>query len=583
MAYHEPYFFPISKRRRKRVDARLDPMQHHSRHQQHVESDEEDDYEYANAGYPYPSYPPPPMMPTHMYNYYPPYPAPYGYSPPPTMPMPMPMHMPMYPPYGYLPPPPPPPPHGYYNHRPARRLYKDRMRAASEPSSTVESSEEEDEVAARVRYHRSPHEVRHRHNRSSEAHRREPLVKSPLSKHQQHTDEDIYISRQHKQHTDEDMYVSRQHKQYADEDIYISGKQKTYKQRQRQQQRDSDMYNGHAVTIQKHWKGGQTRVGEASEILIEYRHANQVVENLLEEFISDSFIPDLLMEVVTSEQKEWKPDSNMKQLEFEIYQECAKETVYELSCEIIREYSREHLNDYLRQVRAAKGPVDPLQTVGNDILDEVVQNLVLDTVRSTVKDMVELEMWQFKYEPAYNHILKEVITDVAVSCLTDFKLPQLATESMNELIQDEIKSIASSSLIEVLAESNDKEHTSILKTCDEQLDESILSYLIEAMVSTNNSDYILEYTESRIDDWMLEMILQQASSTSNSTLLQVDSHQPSVESSTNRITINDNHVIQPAVVISDSNGRASTPISVQVGPSSRSSTASVPKLTLSVP
>lgn len=134
--------------------------------------------------------------------------------------------------------------------------------------------------------------------------------------------------------------------------------------------------------IQRVFRKRLERKIEQDKLYIEQRRiAYDILDELIQEYLQESFIPTILLEIFTCENDSFDPESKENQLAYYAYEEIQRETVNTLLFELVTNVSTQMVEDYLRKKADASGNNPMITLVDrlvNGWLHELTHELVVE-------------------------------------------------------------------------------------------------------------------------------------------------------------------------------------------------------------
>ncbi|KAK3749317.1 hypothetical protein QZH41_020095 [Actinostola sp. cb2023] len=265
-----------------------------------------------------------------------------------------------------------------------------------------------------------------------------------------------------------------------------------------------------ATCIQKYFRGWRVRKDSRLLQLRFLSHpgsAKRFIEDLISEFLDEDIVPDILIEVL-SHKKSLSPYDPLYKMSSYLCSDILHDEVNVLLNQIAASvfYSQVDLIDLRR--------TDPLFQVCQELTDEVVKEMALMTVQSTIKSLVNSHMAFSKSFDWLDDLIIETIQpmiyNVAVTSLSAYKYETTLDEIVDEVTNDMMQPVIVEAWKEVIDSHRDTQITEIARFSEGRLlDSLVLEHLLSHLTGNNLSLYFRDYMEQTMDGFICGALLHQ--------------------------------------------------------------------------
>ncbi|KAJ7333080.1 hypothetical protein OS493_018252 [Desmophyllum pertusum] len=236
------------------------------------------------------------------------------------------------------------------------------------------------------------------------------------------------------------------------------------------------------------------------------KHSRRFVEGLIDSFLTDEIIPDILIDVFSGEKFLSVQDPRYKASE-----RVCREIIHQDVTAFIHEIA---IGVFYSHGGSSLSRRDPLFTVCDDIVNEVVKESTAQLVRSAVDELVLGHMTVIKSGDWLEDFILETIQPM---------LPRVVTEAMqgsqyDVVIDDIIDDVTDPQLRQVIIEAwrdvVDVDRNKQIKKVsvyaeDHMLDALCLQHLLSQLAGDNLSLYFRDYTDQALDGMICRLLTQQ--------------------------------------------------------------------------
>lgn len=222
------------------------------------------------------------------------------------------------------------------------------------------------------------------------------------------------------------------------------------------------------------------------------------VARKIEEFIADSIVPDLALEVLQENKQKKSYDLYGPKFRGEIMyvEEMVGRVVGRLAREAVQETITGFAGDYLRKRNETKVEIkDPVELVSRDLLDRLVRQEAKEVVSDALAEATDLGIVESQFITFYRRkLLKERIQKVMMAAIDDMICEHFVDQALAKILEGLCEPLA---LLCAEEEFFDREAEEIEKGFDD-------------LVSRHIMEAILDAVADRLEDKNLEFIADQA-------------------------------------------------------------------------
>ncbi|XP_032236082.2 uncharacterized protein LOC5511015 isoform X1 [Nematostella vectensis] len=265
-----------------------------------------------------------------------------------------------------------------------------------------------------------------------------------------------------------------------------------------------------ATSIQRHFRGWRVR---KSSWIFQLRwlgkssNARHFTEGLIEEFLIEDIIPDLLIDVL-SHKKTLNPSHPW----------------YRLASHVCTDLINEDLNLIINQLAAGvfytHVPIqylpshDPLREISCDLIEEVVMETSLPIVKSAIGDLVTGHMTEKKRDDWLEELILETIHpmvyQVACVSLDVNKYEITVSDLIDEVLDDLMRPVIKDAWREVCGAQRQTQLHQVRELAEGRLlDDLCLEHLLSLLAGNNLSLYLRDYTEETMDGLVCGQLIHQ--------------------------------------------------------------------------
>jgi len=195
-----------------------------------------------------------------------------------------------------------------------------------------------------------------------------------------------------------------------------------------------------ATMIQSYFRGFLVRQSSSiyNNRLKIYR---EVVEDMIDDYLTGEFIPNLLIDVLTNTAKEYDPVSPEEQANYAELEKILVKVVNEEVEAVVRTTVREFLVDFL-EFRGSKSGRDPTQMVAAGLIDDILKKMVGEIVKESLQDMVDEFLFMQQFHMIMDDFVGPIIEDLAKEALQEASEDEIAEEMIEVVLRTLNKSVA---------------------------------------------------------------------------------------------------------------------------------------------
>jgi len=254
-----------------------------------------------------------------------------------------------------------------------------------------------------------------------------------------------------------------------------------------------------AVILQKYGRGWQVRKGPKFSLwryVRDKKHSRKFVEGLINSFLTEEFIPDILIDVLSG-----KKFLSVQDPRYKASERVSQEIIHQDVTSFIHEIA---LGMFYSEGGSSLSRGDPLLKVSADIVNEIVKESVSQIVRSTVDEMVQGHMAVIKTGDWLQDFILEAIRPmlprVVFEAIQQYKDDDLINGIIDEVTEPQLRQVIIETWREVAEADRNKQINKVsVYAEDHLLDALCLQHLLSQLAGDNLSLYFNDYTDQVLD------------------------------------------------------------------------------------
>lgn len=264
-----------------------------------------------------------------------------------------------------------------------------------------------------------------------------------------------------------------------------------------------------ALILQKYTRGWQVRKGPKFAFwryMCDKKHSRRFVDDLIESFLADEIIPDVLIDVLSG-----KKFLSVQDPKYKASERVVNDIIYQDVTAFIHEIA---LAVFYSQGSSSLSRRDPAVRVSADIVNEVVKESATQIIQSIVDEMVRDHMTVIKTGDWLEDFILEAIGPmlprVVFEALQQSQDDSLINSIIDEVMEPQLRQVIIEAWCDV-ADVNRSKHVKKVSIYaeDHLLDALFLQHLLSQLTGDNLSLYFNDYTDQLLDGLICGMLTHQ--------------------------------------------------------------------------
>ncbi|GBG31345.1 Hypothetical Protein FCC1311_075692 [Hondaea fermentalgiana] len=238
-----------------------------------------------------------------------------------------------------------------------------------------------------------------------------------------------------------------------------------------------------------------------------------IVDELVDEYLSGEFIPDLLIDVLTNAKHEYDPVSEDERMAYTMLENVLNKVVSQEIERAVRGVVRVFMDDFLHQ--QTRRDHDPITANVQRIVDECTAQMTDEVVREALQDMVDAYLFQQQFDVLLDKYLASLVREVVVTALTEVEVEQMCTSMLDDTMDTITREVVTESLQEaetsIKRQRQREDFALVNKMMDRVLNRALARHLLQTIAS-NGDDVVFReqmqvYMRQKLGDALIRRIL----------------------------------------------------------------------------
>jgi len=245
--------------------------------------------------------------------------------------------------------------------------------------------------------------------------------------------------------------------------------------------------------------------------------AHEIVDELIKGYISGEFLPDILIDVFTSN-TDYDPVSLEEQIVYEEYEKLMNKVVHSELSHVVRFVVRDIMAEFL-ELQHHRNHMDPIQKTTQSLVHQHLHTIIKEVVHESVSEMVTEYLFLQHFEVALGILIVPPISLVVKDALNEVEAENNYEALLSNVLQEVVGDVAHESLNESraanLAVMKSQEFAEVERLMSLVLRQTLMDRLMQTMGTRAESALFREQSEFLLGSQIARALFRRAKGTCN--------------------------------------------------------------------